>query len=172
MPYVIFSRMEYFVIGADGQEYGPAKVDALRDWAQQNRILPTTILKDALSGERLAAAAVPGIFPPNTPPPSQNWSQPPAVSNYPRGGSQYTPPTASNQDGLGYLGWAIGRSVLALILFFVLHGIGLIVAGVGLANAFQSKQSGHRYGTASLVISVVTFVVIGIGWLIRLSSHT
>jgi len=163
--------MEYFVIGPDGQEYGPANVQALQDWARQNRILPTTILKDALSGNRVAAASVPGIFPPATPPQAQDWSQPPSASNFPRGDYQ-APQAAAQGGGIGYLGWAIGRSVLALALFFVLHGIGLIVAGVGLMNAFQAKQNGARYANASLIISVVTFVIIAIGWVIRLSAHS
>src|SRR5438045_3024248 len=98
--------MEYFVIGADGQEYGPATVDSLRDWAQQNRVLPTTILKNVATGERVAATAVPGIFPQAAPAAAPNWSQPPTASPYPRGTAAY--PQASSNEGMGYLGWAIG----------------------------------------------------------------
>lgn len=159
------------MIGADGQEYGPAGVDALREWAQQNRVLPTTILKNAATGERVAASAVPGIFPQAAGPaqaPQQDWSRPPSASPYPRG-PQYPPATgAGSGEGIGYLGWAIGRSIIALVFFFVLHGIGLIIAGYGVYYAIQSHQNGQRFSVASMAISIVTFVIIGIGWLLRM----
>lgn len=54
--------MDYYVIAHDGQQYGPASVDTLKDWAAQGRLAPTTTLKDASTGQTLQAAQVPGLF--------------------------------------------------------------------------------------------------------------
>lgn len=37
----------YFVIGNDGQRYGPADVDSLVQWAREGRLIPETILVES-----------------------------------------------------------------------------------------------------------------------------
>ncbi len=37
----------YYVIGSDGQRYGPADVDALVHWAREGRLIPETILVES-----------------------------------------------------------------------------------------------------------------------------
>ena len=163
-------RMDYFVIGPDGQEYGPASIDTLRQWVSENRVLPTTMLKSVQSGLTVAASTIGELFPPmrvaapQSAPPG-NWSQPP--SDYPRNAG-YVP--QSMDDGKADLMWAIGRSVAALIFFFVLQGIGLFFAIYAVIYAFRAKEKGHRFGNLAVAISVVTLVIIGIGWALRLSG--
>lgn len=53
--------MQYYVIGADGNEYGPADIATLNIWITESRILPTTQLRDAASGQVMAASQVQGI---------------------------------------------------------------------------------------------------------------
>lgn len=60
------------------------------------------------------------------------------------------------------------RCALALVLFFVLRGLGLIIAGYAVVYAFQLKGRGSKYGTMALVASILTLVLIGIGWIVRL----
>lgn len=61
--------MRFFVIATDGNEYGPADVATLNEWATQSRLTPTTQLKNEATGEIVMASAVPGIvFPSATPP--------------------------------------------------------------------------------------------------------
>ena len=103
------------------------------------------------------------------PPPATDWSQPltPATA-YPQG---YQPaPARLRDDGKGVFFGVIFRCALAIVLFFVLRGIGLIVAGYGLFYAIQSTASGHKFGIASLVTASVTLVVILIGWALRIQS--
>ncbi|MBS1707332.1 MAG: hypothetical protein JSS65_01280 [Armatimonadetes bacterium] len=64
----------------------------------------------------------------------------------------------------------LGRCALALVLFFVLHGIGLVVAGYAVFYAFQLKAAGSKYGTFALIATISTFVVIGLGWFLRIGS--
>ncbi|MBV6458881.1 MAG: hypothetical protein HONBIEJF_02020 [Fimbriimonadaceae bacterium] len=53
--------MEYYVLGADGNKYGPADVPTLNTWAQEGRVLPTTLLEDFQTGQKLQASAVVGM---------------------------------------------------------------------------------------------------------------
>jgi hypothetical protein len=60
----------YFVIGDDGQKYGPADVATLNQWIAEARLIPTQVLEDEASGQRMAAGSVPGLnFPAPAPPP-------------------------------------------------------------------------------------------------------
>lgn len=70
---------EYFVIGPTGEKFGPANVEVLNQWAQQNRVLPSNYVEDAATGARMLATEVPGIVFPVVPP---------SVANYPRAGTQ------------------------------------------------------------------------------------
>src|SRR5690242_14212687 len=123
--------MQYMVIGSDGKEYGPAGVDVLKQWAADKRLLPTSQLRDFQTGQLLYASALTEVFPPAIPAPSVPpaggaWSQPPAPSNYVRpmvAGSAYG---GRDDGGSADFWWAIVRSGLALLFFFVFNGIGVI----------------------------------------------
>lgn len=159
------TTMDYFVVGPDGTEYGPANLSTLTTWAEQGRVLPSTMLKVAATGEIVAASSVEGIFQ-QAPQPAYN--PPPRVQPIaPTAG--YAAPTykPSVDDGKSELIGSIIRSVLAIFFFFFLHGIGLVFAGYGLYYGIQAKAKGHKLGTVALGISAVTFVVVAIGWALR-----
>src|SRR5256885_2081887 len=117
--------MQYMVRGADGNEYGPVDGDGLRVWVQENRIRPDSQLRDTATGQTMTASTIPGLFhaaAPTAPPP--NWSQPPSPATYPRQQPQYR-----GHDGSMTLLWhSVARSVLAVVFFFFLHTLGLILA--------------------------------------------
>lgn len=52
----------YYVVTDDGQKYGPADLDTLKQWQAENRLTPTTKLEEASTGKQLDAAQVPGLF--------------------------------------------------------------------------------------------------------------
>jgi len=54
--------MEYFVIAPDGQQYGPASIDTLKQWVAENRITQTTMLRHGPTGQTGPAGSVPGLF--------------------------------------------------------------------------------------------------------------
>lgn len=167
--------MEYFVVGPDGKEYGPATVDTLRSWVAENRILPGTMLKNFQSGQTVLAGTIPALFP-STPPvqaapppgsvPPGDWSRPPTMAAaYPRGGN-----SGYVDTGKGDVIYAIVIAVIALLLFFVAHGIGLIIGVGGLVRAIRAREKGHALANVAIAISVITLVAIGIGWFLRLSG--
>ncbi len=50
--------MQYNVIGPDGSKYGPAGIDLLQQWINEERIVPSTMLEAVESGEQVAASQV------------------------------------------------------------------------------------------------------------------
>lgn len=170
--------MDYLVVGPDGQEYGPANVDTLRSWAAENRLLPTTTLKDFQTGQLRAASSVPGIFPPQSgPPPSVsqsgapmppagNWSQPP--SNYARPGQIGVPyrQDSGNMD----IAWALVRCAIAIVLLFVFSYAGLITAIYAVMWAFRAKSKGHRHAPTVIGITIAVLIFVVIVFIFRMSN--
>ena len=177
--FAIFSqnegRLEYFVVSLDGQEYGPANLDLLRQWVAESRITHATLLRPAPGGEPVVASSVPGLIT-MTAPPANPPANPPAPDSpytaYPRANysqaPQYVAPKAN--DGMGVIWGVIIRSILGIVLFFVLHGFGIFFSGYALYYAIQAKQSGHRYGNVALIIAGVSTTAVVIGWLLRISG--
>jgi hypothetical protein len=64
----------------------------------------------------------------------------------------------------------VWRSAAALVLFFVLGGLGLIFAGYAMYHAVQVKSSGSRHGNLALVIGGVSLAAVVVGWIVRLTS--
>jgi len=60
----------YFVLDQSGARYGPATVAQLSQWAAEGRVLRTTTLEDAESGQQLPASSVAGLIIPATAGPS------------------------------------------------------------------------------------------------------
>lgn len=177
--------MQYMVVGADGKEYGPVDETTLRQWASENRVTPTSQLRDVLSNQTMAASGIAGLFPqmPSAPPTVQNmytpqaggtntppppgtaWSQPPSA--YPRQGPGYV---GKSTDGSGIFWRSIIYSLASVLLFFVIHGLGLIWAGYAVYYAFRSHGMGHSRSIIAIVVSIVALTVVIIGWIIRLNT--
>jgi len=158
--------MDYLVIGQDGQEYGPANEETLKAWVADNRIGADTNLREFQSGRVLPAGSIPDLFPPKAPPQLQNPYQNPP-SPYPRN----LPPGAMRVvNGNWDVFWAFFRSAIALVLFFFLKGLGVIVGIYSLIYAIRAYQSGHKLGLVAVIVSVITLIILGIGWFLRLNG--
>jgi uncharacterized membrane protein len=65
---------EYWVVGPDGREYGPASFETLREWIEVGRVVPTTLVRTAevpVAEARMFPELAPcfAIETPETPPP-------------------------------------------------------------------------------------------------------
>jgi hypothetical protein len=158
-----FLPVDYFVIGADGKEYGPTTVDQIRTWTQEGRVTPQTMLKSFATGQTIPASSVNGLFPTTAPPAAPVFAPPP--------GQRPQASYAANDDSPGVLVGVIIRSALGIVLFFFLHGIGLFVTGYGLYYAIQAQASGNKYGKIALVIAGLAFAAVGIGWILRMQGR-
>jgi len=159
--------VNYFVIGGDGKEYGPVDSGTLKSWVTEQRVGPQSQVRDVNTGRIMPASQVPGLFAASgggagvAPP--VDWSQPPAM--YPRPNA-----FAKVDDGKSDLIWAIARSALAIVFFFVIHGLGFIVGAYAVMYAFRAHSKGHRHGKTAIAISISAMVIIGIGWALRLKG--
>ena len=88
--------MNYRIIGADGQQYGPVNLDQLRRWLAENRLRADTLVqaegaldwKPLSSFPELAAelkSTPPTMAPPSSLPPSVSTSNPRASNKIPAG---------------------------------------------------------------------------------------
>jgi hypothetical protein len=158
--------MRYYVLAPTGERYGPADVATLNEWAATNRLSPTSKVMEEMSGNVMAASAVPGLtFGPAVPPAPMTPMQPlapgsiqpqvpPAPANYPRPGyaPQYggTPTDNGMKDMLLAFGICVGAPLLAFITWYGIFG-----AGAGVQLAWKAYKKGQKLAILALVLNVV-----------------
>lgn len=158
--------MAYSVIGGDGKEYGPVEVAELKAWLAEGRISLESPVKDFMSSRVVSLAEIPGVVE-QTPAPAPTYAAPvpPQYTGYTR------PTSASGSDeSITPFLLVLGRCALALGLFFVFHGIGLIIGAYALFAAIRLKSDESKYGIAAIVSAAITLLIIGAGWAMRLKT--
>ena len=141
------------VLAENGQEYGPAGMDTLRRWVSDGRIRSSTQLRELSSGRIISATTIPGLIVDR--------------SDFNIG----APSVAYSEKGdSGALIKISIYSGLAVLVFFLLRGIGVIFAGFALYDAIRVKISGDKYGNIAVVIASTALLLVGIGWLMRMSG--
>jgi hypothetical protein len=179
--------MKFYVLGSDGNQYGPADVPTLKQWALEGRIQPTTSVKNADTGDALAASGIPGLFPdyvaPEPAPLAVPESAAPAMTvgaaeaGY---GSQdayrqsYSAQPRATQP-VGALGdsffWrAVIYSILALPLYFAFGGFAFFWAGCALFYGIRCKTCGDRRGPLAIGVAVICLVLIALGCFMRVGA--
>lgn len=53
--------MGYYVIANDGNRYGPADIETLRQWVREGRVAPNTTLEDEFTGTQIRASLLPEL---------------------------------------------------------------------------------------------------------------
>jgi hypothetical protein len=153
--------MNYFVVGDDGNKYGPADVATLNQWAQQGRLNATSVLEDAQTGARYSASQVPGIqiagagFQSAT---QSGYQQPPNYQQPPYGQNPYQ---QYPRNGMGMYGDDGAQDIQKAWIF---GGIGIICCPVvfsslGIYFALQGQRKGHPSGQAALYFCIATLII-------------
>ncbi len=158
--------MNYYVSGTDGKEYGPVPIDTLREWVAERRVNATTQLRSVETGLISPASEVPDLFPSPMAAPPMNF--PPNPDPQPHPVAYYA--TKDESESMSPFWNVLVRTVLAIILFFFLQGLGLIFAGYAMYYAIQAKSAGNKYGVICIVIAGVGLAAVGIGWLLRMNG--
>lgn len=145
--------MNYYVIGDQGQKYGPADVPTLNEWIAQGRVQPHTMLEDEASGGRIAARATPGLNFPMVPPPAAA-----AGSPYPRTNAYATAPAAPMAASGNAMGYALGGIALGILspisTFLIFYG-GIILGGYGVRLSWRAKDEGSPLGWVGIVLNIL-----------------
>jgi hypothetical protein len=156
------ARTQYHVLGPDGTPYGPADVPTLNQWVVQNRLTPTTQLKNVETGQVLPASAVAGINFPSAQP-----IQPTMAPGSAYGQSAYSmaPGPSSMIDPMAQQDF--NRSLIFSIIGFFCCPF--VFTSIGLYYGLRAKNAGHPNGTTAVVVSsiILGLAVLGfIFWII------
>ena len=138
--------MQYFVITADGQKFGPVDIMTLNQWANEGRILPHTQLEEGGTMRRLMASQVPGLAIPN-----QNAYQSP----YQRSPSDYPRIVDSKGDKYANTAQALGICGLCICPIFSL---------IGILYGVMALQHGSMKAKTALIICVASILVYVLGY--------
>ena len=141
-----YTKMNYFVIAPDGQKYGPADVQTLNHWAQEGRVLATSMLEDAVTGTRIPATSVSGINFPLASTGAQNFQQP----NY-----QYGPGQMYADDGSADVKkvWLFGG-----LAFIPCCAFPLVFGILAVVFATNSQKKGNPQGNTAMIFAICSLV--------------
>jgi len=92
-----------------------------------------------------------------------NWQSAPSY------GGQPSKPY-SDKKNLTTIFSALFSCALALVLFFVFKGLGLIIGGFALFRAIRAQTYGEDYAVIAIIMCVITMAIIGVGWMMRMSG--
>ena len=172
----------------DGQKFGPADVPTLQQWANEGRLLSTSLLEEEISGNRIQASAVPGLHIGGTGAQANPYAAPTATGNpyadpsqqgqaqgnpyaqnpyQQQGGNYYRQPGSNYQGGYDPM---IQKEITNA---WVGGAIGLVCCGPlaiwGLTCANKAKKAGHPGAQAPYIFNIVVIVIWVIGFFIRAS---
>lgn len=137
--------MRYFVIGPNGETYGPADLPTLNQWVTEGRVTSTTILQEENGGARFAAPMLNGL---NLP------------GSYVRPGDGFGAMDSGNADMKN--AWICG-----ILGFFC---CGIVLGPVGLSYALKAKGKGHPQAVGAIVLCSIATVVSILFFLYKMTS--
>ena len=146
--------MRYFVIGDDGQKYGPADVPTLQSWIGEGRLLPTQQVEEDPSGIRSAARMVPGlVFPIENLPPTSAPQNSPYANPGPMNQGYTRPMQAqpAGDDGQQDVTLAYVFGVLGLFCCFL--------EPLALFFAYRAVKKGHPGANTARIVVWVLFAL-------------
>ncbi len=151
--------MQYFVISPTGQKYGPADVQTLNSWAQEGRIVSTTMLEDASTGEVIPATQVPGLVIAPAPTMGPDYQNPNAF--YPRG--PVTNMLGDNGDNDLRTAWtlAIIGIVASVVMGFCCSCLSIVnvFSILGIVYSSNAKKKGNPNTQNALICSIIGLVL-------------
>ena len=139
--------MRYFVVGVDGELYGPADIPTLNQWILEGRLMPTSMLREELGGAQFVASRLPEL----------NFPAGPHTANYPRQGGYM----ADNGAQELKTAWILG------IIGFLCCAI---CSPIGIVFGFQARKKGNPNATGAIVFCS-TITVLNIAWVIYYTTH-
>lgn len=162
--------MQYYVIGPDGNRYGPGDIQMLRQWAAENRVTPETMLEDFSTGQRYPAAAVPGLFgAPTTyaPGPAESpYQMPPNPGQiYPRG---YAVDNGSKELTTSFIWTALGFVCCPILC----PAVGLHYGNLAARKGNPSAQGARIFAIVMLCLQSVGVLFYIIAIIVAIASGT
>ncbi len=157
--------MRYFVTGTDGNEYGPVDLATLQEWARDNRVVPTSKIRNETNGMVLQASTMPevsNLFPP-APVPSMGTVAP--MAGY-EGRPSYAQPDMTaqmmrnyNDQGMKPFWITVGLSIATLAVGLTIGFLSIFLGSYAIQMGWKAKEEDQQGGLAALIIAIVCTVV-------------
>src|SRR5689334_20616386 len=134
--------MQYYVIGPDGNRYGPGDVPTLKQWVAENRLTPYTMLESFDTGQRVPASSIAELFPVNPQATTSHYEQAPMPAQYPRYGTY--------DNGSSELTWSFVWTALGYLC------CPIICPAIGLSYANKAMAKGNPSAQGARIFAIVT----------------
>jgi hypothetical protein len=161
--------MQYFVTGTDGNEYGPVDLATLQEWVKDNRVVPTSKIRNESNGMVLQASTMPevsNLFPP-APLPSMSTVAP--MAGY-EGRPSYAQPDMTAQMMRNYddQGWkpfliSFALSIATIAVGVTIGVLSILLGSYAIQTGWKAKEEDQQGGWAALIIAILC-TVIGVGF--------
>ena len=149
--------MRFFVLGDQGQKYGPADILTLNQWIIEGRIVPHTMLMEEVSGGQIAAASVAGLEFPVVP--HGTMGMPPGRAVMPGYQPIQLTSFSGPAPGVSDFRLALAMGVISLVVTFPIHFLGIFVALAGVRAAVRAKNFNHPLWTPALILNIIALIV-------------
>ena len=157
--------MQYFVTGTDGNEYGPVDLPTLQEWVKDNRVVPSSKIRNVSNGMVLQASTMPEVshlFPP-APVPSLGAVAP--MAGYENRPSYAHPDMTAqmmrnyNDQGMKPFWITVGLSVATLAVGLTIGFLSVLVGSYAIQMGWKAKEENQQGGLAAFIIAIVCTVI-------------
>lgn len=175
--------MRYFVLDAQGNQYGPVDVPTMNEWVRQGRIMPHTQILVESTGKVIEAQRVPGLNLDLAPglglnPGGPIRNDPNRPVGFPGVQSPYNmPPSSGAFGGVGdaMAGakdfnsaiMAVGASFLCCL---TIAPLGIPLAALGIYFARRAQLAGHPGPQVATIAAIISLICSSIATLSLISS--
>lgn len=154
----------YFVVLPDGQKFGPADLNLLNQWVAEGRILPSSMLEDAQTGQRMPATSVPGLQVATVQQQSPASFPAPGTMNPPQQyGAYYRPGQMDMGQSDLNLAYVFGVIGLVMCVGGGLCGgcglVGIVFPILGLVFAKKAQDKGNQAANGAKVLCWVALAL-------------
>ena len=148
--------MQYFVVGLDGEKFGPANVLTLNIWVQDGRVAPDSMLEDALTGQQVLALSIPEL----TFPVAASFAQGIPQSNYPRHHNVVGTDEGAKDLETAWLFATTGIVGSIIFLFFCpIFSIINVLSIFGIVYSLKAARKGSPNTRGAMICSIIGLVL-------------
>lgn len=147
--------MRYYVVSSDGQKFGPADLNTLKEWVQQGRIDGSTMLEEEVGSARMAAIGIAGLFPQGATIGPYSAPRPDNQTVYRR-----SPESLEKAVRVSYVCAALSfLAAIGGLLIWEICVAAVFIAVYGASESKQANDAGLAGGQVGLILNAIALVI-------------